>query len=295
MARPRKKGMDYFPHFTNSSMDLKISAMEMQFGFAGYAFYFKLLEILYADENTNLKHPGVIPACAKKIGITVKKFNAMLEYALSVGLFEKSAYEKTGEITSETIKSQLASVHNRRVSDAETPTETPTETPQYVPEIREEKIREDKSREEEKRTEEDEEETRARVRENPEGEGDAERGEESPSILRDPDMARVVRHYEQEMGRMLTPAQLESLSARLTDIPADLICEAVNEAVRHDARSMAYVDTVLDNWAADGVADIQTLALRREEIAKRKKGGARSGADRPGPDTGGSQLYGEYY
>lgn len=93
------------------------------------------------------------------------------------------------------------------------------------------------------------------MRENPEGEGDAERGEESPSILRDPDMARVVRHYEQEMGRMLTPAQLESLSARLTDIPADLICEAVNEAVRHDARSMAYVETVLNNWAADGVVD----------------------------------------
>lgn len=93
-----QKGMDYFPHFTNSSMDLKISAMEMQFGFAGYAFYFKLLEILYADENTNLKHPGVIPACAKKIGITVKKFNAMLEYALSVGLFEKSAYEKPGKL-----------------------------------------------------------------------------------------------------------------------------------------------------------------------------------------------------
>ena len=146
-----------------------------------------------------------------------------------------------------------------------------------------------------KETEKDEEETRARVRENPEAEGDAERGEEPPPMLRDPDMALVVRHYEREMGRMLTPAQLESISARLTDTPADLICEAVNEAVRHDARSMAYVDTVLANWAADGVADIQTLALRREEIAKRKKGGARSGADRPGPDTGGSQLYGEYY
>ena len=145
------------------------------------------------------------------------------------------------------------------------------------------------------RTEEDEEETRARVRENPEGEGDAERGEESPSILRDPDMARVVRHYEQEMGRTPTPAQLEGLSARLTDTPADLICEAVNEAVRHDARSMAYVDTVLDNWAADGVADIQTLALRREELAKRKKGGARGGTGQSCPDTGGSQLYGEYY
>ena len=145
------------------------------------------------------------------------------------------------------------------------------------------------------RTEEDDEETRARVRENPAAEGDAGRGEEPPPMLCDPDMARVVQHYEREMGRMLTPAQLESISARLTDTPADLICEAVNEAVRHDARSMAYVDTVLANWAADGVADIQTLALRREEIAKRKKGGARSGADRPGPDTGGSQLYGEYY
>lgn len=145
------------------------------------------------------------------------------------------------------------------------------------------------------RTEEDEEETRTHARENQEAEGDAGRVAEPPSVLCDPDMARVVQHYEREMGRMLTPAQLESISARLTDTPADLICEAVNEAVRHDARSMAYVETVLNNWAADGVVDTRTLALRREERARRQKGGGHGGTGQSGPDSGGSQLYGEYY
>ena len=146
-----------------------------------------------------------------------------------------------------------------------------------------------------KETEEDEEETRAHAREELEAEGDAGRVAEPPPMLRDPNMARVVQHYEREMGRMLTPAQLEGLSARLSDTPADLICEAINEAVRHDARSMAYVETVLNNWAADGVADAQSLALRREERARRQKGGGHGGTGQSGPDSGETRLYGEYY
>lgn len=44
MARPKKETVDYFPHFVNSGKTLYI--LESTFGNDGYAFWFKLLELL---------------------------------------------------------------------------------------------------------------------------------------------------------------------------------------------------------------------------------------------------------
>jgi hypothetical protein len=44
MARPKKKTVDYFPHSCDSGRTIFI--LEQQFGNDGYAFWFKLLELL---------------------------------------------------------------------------------------------------------------------------------------------------------------------------------------------------------------------------------------------------------
>lgn len=48
MARPRKQTVDYFPHDTDASLSSKetIPALETRWGNDGYAFWFKLLELL---------------------------------------------------------------------------------------------------------------------------------------------------------------------------------------------------------------------------------------------------------
>lgn len=51
MARPRKKGVDYFPHDTDASSRRTIFTLESIFGNDGYAFWFKLLETLGQQEN----------------------------------------------------------------------------------------------------------------------------------------------------------------------------------------------------------------------------------------------------
>ena len=43
MARPRKEGLDYFPHDTDAASDEKIEALTIIYGAKGYAFYFILL------------------------------------------------------------------------------------------------------------------------------------------------------------------------------------------------------------------------------------------------------------
>lgn len=47
MARPQKKGVDYFPHDSDMSSDTKIEMLELKFGLTGYAVYNKLLELTY--------------------------------------------------------------------------------------------------------------------------------------------------------------------------------------------------------------------------------------------------------
>ena len=46
MGRPAKQTVDYFPHYANASSRKTVEIMEVEFGAAGYAFWFKLLELL---------------------------------------------------------------------------------------------------------------------------------------------------------------------------------------------------------------------------------------------------------
>lgn len=49
MARPKKQTVDYFPHISNHSSTMFV--LEQRFGNNGYAFWFKLLELLATNEG----------------------------------------------------------------------------------------------------------------------------------------------------------------------------------------------------------------------------------------------------
>ncbi len=49
MARPKKKGVDYFPHDCVTGKTIFI--LEQKYGNDGYAFWFKLLEFLGTKEG----------------------------------------------------------------------------------------------------------------------------------------------------------------------------------------------------------------------------------------------------
>ena len=46
MARPRKQTVDYFPHDASASSGMTLSILQHEFGNDGYAFWFRLLELL---------------------------------------------------------------------------------------------------------------------------------------------------------------------------------------------------------------------------------------------------------
>lgn len=137
MARPKKEGMDYFPHDTDAANDEKIEALRMLYGNDGYAFYFILLERIYRskDFEIDVSDAETIQILAKKVDVTIEKFNSMLETSVKRGCFDQEMYQKSSILTSEGIKKRASVVVKKRVdmrnkyseevSDAETIPETP--------------------------------------------------------------------------------------------------------------------------------------------------------------------------
>jgi hypothetical protein len=116
MARPTKKGMDYFPHDCDASTDDKIEALRSFHGNDGYAFYFILLERVFRMENPeiNLGIPAIKLALIKRVGVTPEIFDEILKTALEVGAFDKVAYDEKQILTSDGIKRRFNNIQDSR-------------------------------------------------------------------------------------------------------------------------------------------------------------------------------------
>jgi hypothetical protein len=145
MARPKKEGMDYFPHDTDAVNDEKIESLRLLYGNDGYAFYFILLERIYRTKEFELdvSDAETIQILSRKVGVNEEVFNQILQTALKRGCFDRETYEERKVLTSEGIRKRASVVVEKRVkmrdkyiqdkeivSDAETTQETGVESTQ---------------------------------------------------------------------------------------------------------------------------------------------------------------------
>ena len=68
------------------------------------------------------------------------------------------------------------------------------------------------------------------------------------------DKSLPFRFYQQNFG-LLTPLIADHIRELEGEFAADWICEAMEIAVQNNARSLRYVDAVLDRWAREGRVD----------------------------------------
>jgi hypothetical protein len=116
MARPRKEGMDYFPHDANAVNDKKIEALRMLYGNDGYAFYFILLEIIYQEPTFELdvSDAETRQILARKVAVTDEKFESMLETSIKRDCFDIESYQTRHVLTSNGIKKRASIVTDKR-------------------------------------------------------------------------------------------------------------------------------------------------------------------------------------
>ncbi len=117
MSRPRKAGLDYFPHDTDASNDEKVEALQSLYKNDGYAFYFKLLERIYrtTEGQLDVSDVEIKQVLCNKLLITIEQFDKMMNTAIKIGCFDKNLYEIKGIITSNGIQKRRKSVVDKRL------------------------------------------------------------------------------------------------------------------------------------------------------------------------------------
>lgn len=82
------------------------------------------------------------------------------------------------------------------------------------------------------------------------------------------DFADLYKSFEQETGRALSPMQMQDLQYMLEDFSADLIREALREAVGQGKANFAYIKAILNRWKQD---NLLTVELVRNSKAARER------------------------
>lgn len=151
MARPRKTGLDYFPHDVDVTTDPKLEPAILRYGAAAYAFYFVHLEYCYRSDDLSVDISAtetgqeMREVIQRKLHISAEDYEGILRSFLRHGAFDSEFYEQTGRLTSNGIKKRAGKVFEKRdreaaryknaVSESVYAAETTPETTQTAAEI----------------------------------------------------------------------------------------------------------------------------------------------------------------
>ena len=77
----------------------------------------------------------------------------------------------------------------------------------------------------------------------------------------------LVEDFERELGRMLSPFELEDLQKTVSDdkTDPDLVRAALREAVFNGKTNWNYIQAILRNWRREGISTLRQVEERRKE------------------------------
>ena len=81
------------------------------------------------------------------------------------------------------------------------------------------------------------------------------------------DLKSLVDTFQQELGRLLSPFEIEDLEKSLKEdgTSADLIKEALREAVLNGKPNWKYIQAILRNWRHEGIMSVAQVEAKRQE------------------------------
>ncbi|MER0122847.1 DnaD domain-containing protein [Streptococcus sp. ZJ93] len=84
------------------------------------------------------------------------------------------------------------------------------------------------------------------------------------------DLKQLVAEFEAELGRLLSPLELEDLQKTLGDdqVAPELVREALREAVFNNKTNWKYIQAILRNWRREGITTVAQVEAKRAEREK---------------------------
>lgn len=100
----------YFPHDCNASGDYRIAALEAECGIAGYAVFFKAIEILHSTPKGEMEFETFILAVQAMVRDASVDVRAIAQRSLDLGLFVKKKRSKKFVLTSERVQKNFSEI-----------------------------------------------------------------------------------------------------------------------------------------------------------------------------------------
>lgn len=131
MGRPRKQTVDYFPHFVSTDSRTKF-ILEQNWGNDGYAFWFKLLELLGRSEGHyyDCSRPADKMYLVALTKVTEEQADAILDMLALRGNIDVELWQERKVIWCQSLVDNLQDVYSKRtVSAPSKPFTAPEEPP----------------------------------------------------------------------------------------------------------------------------------------------------------------------
>lgn len=114
MARPIKKGLDYFPVDTDIFENIQVRKLKSRYKSPGFLVYFTILCDVYRKEGYFLQlSDDYIYDLSDRMGETEEKVQEIIAYCLQIKLFSQKLYERYYVITSKSIQERYILAQKR--------------------------------------------------------------------------------------------------------------------------------------------------------------------------------------
>lgn len=264
MARPIKKGLEYFPMDTDFFADKKIRLLRGEFGAAGLLVLLATYCRIYDTEGYWASFDdddAILTADELGCGITAQTVREVIQCAVRRGLFDRRIFEEYGVLTSHGIQRRFVVVSAKRgkigviaeywLLDENNVQDVPTSVREKI---------------------------KAQGLDTPAKPRTETREESQP---KEPQQAPLNSYIEQNLFSM-SPGNWEDLrdlmDAGITD---ELVRYAIDKAVGNGKRAWSYTRSILNNWLVKGFKTVDEAKAEYTQPAAQQPPTKAKGADKP--------------
>ena len=253
MARPRKQTVDYFPHMVNHGKTMYI--LEQKYGNDGYAFWFKLLEMLGATKGhyLHLENGPDWEFLQAKTHIEGDKCGEILDLLSKLGAIDKELWKDHKIVWADNFINNISEVYNnRRVG-------IPPKPSFYNQKPLQGEVSTDRK-------------PQSKVKDSKVNETKVNNDDDAPEIVEDEKpKTTFAQVLESEFGRFPSPMEVAELNNYIKGgIDEGVVCEAIRRARAHGSPKLSYTMGILNNWKAENIATMAGVQLADEQHQKRK-------------------------
>lgn len=267
MARPQKRGLDYFPLDVDIDQDDKIQLVEALHGMTGFSVVIKLLMRIYKEGYYYEWGEMEQLLFSRRVNVDINTLNDIVNDCIKYGVFDAKIYETYKVLTSVGIQERYFEATKRRknvtvvnqymlINDVEKVNVNinrinvdingdivdtmSAETPQS-------KVKESKGKESKQEQTKQEEKSGEEI------------PKEKPVVVVDNSFGEIISFYEQNIG-LISSHVSQEFGFLVDDYNSELVLCALKKSVEARAQNIIrYTQGILKNWAGQNVKTVEDV------------------------------------